>query len=79
MTDNLRTFRVSLACLIPFNFECEVKAQNDLEAFEKGRELFYEGEEGEFEEMVPAEATLDLSDNDSEGEIPTGAYIEEIK
>ena len=68
-----------MACLIPHNFECEVKAKNELDAFTRGRDLFYEGKEGEIEEILPAEPTLDLSDTDSEDEIPTGAYIEEIK
>lgn len=78
MTTNLKTYRVSLACLIPHNFECEVQAENELEAFKKGRELFYEGTEGEIHEILPAELTLDLTDNDSEDEIPVGASVEVI-
>ena len=65
--------------MVPHNFECSVEAISELEAFNKGRDLFYQGKEGEIEEVVPAEITLDLSDNDAEDEIPVGAHIEEIK
>ncbi|HEV2328946.1 MAG TPA: hypothetical protein VG077_13100 [Verrucomicrobiae bacterium] len=78
MATNLKTYRISLACLIPHNFECEVQAENKLEAFNKGRNLFDEGKEGEIVEVLPAEPTLDLSDNDIEDEIPTGAHVEVI-
>jgi hypothetical protein len=78
MTHNLKTYRVSLACMVPHNFECRVEAENELEAFKQGRELFYEGKEGEIEETSPAEISLDLSDEDADVEIPLGAHIEEI-
>jgi hypothetical protein len=78
MANNLKTYMVSLACLIPHNFQCEVQAENELDAFNKGRALFHEGKAGEIVEILPAEPTLDLSDNDSEDEIPNGAYVEVI-
>jgi hypothetical protein len=79
MTHNVKTYLVSLACMVPHNFECLLKAENELEAFKKGRELFYEGKEGEIEEISPGEISLDLSDEDAEDEIPLGAHVEQIE
>ena len=79
MTRHLKTYRVSLACMVPHNFECRIEAKNELEAFKKGRKLFYEGKKGEVEEISPAEISLDLSDEYAEDEIPMGAHIEETK
>lgn len=73
-----KTYRVSLACMVPHNFESEVQAETELEAFKKGVEAFDAGTEGEIVEVLPADTTLNLGDYD-EDEIPVGAWIEEIK
>lgn len=73
-----KIFRVSLACMIPHNFECEVEALSELNAFRKGRELFYSGKEGEIQEVLPAVPVLDLSNPDNDDEIPNGAQVEEV-
>lgn len=64
--------------MIPHNFECEVEAVNELDAFRKGRELFYNGKEGEIQEVLPAVPALDLSDPDRDDQIPNGAQVEEV-
>lgn len=74
-----KTYKVSLACIVPHFFECEVEAENELNAFKIGRELFYEGKHGEIVKITPAEIMLDLSDEDAEKEIPIGAFVKETK
>ena len=80
----MKKYRVSLSVNVPHNFEIEIEAENEKEAYEKGRAALesndYEGgvNNGEFVEVDGANPTLDLSDPDKDGEIPNGAFIEEI-
>jgi hypothetical protein len=75
-----KTYRVSLACFVPHNFECEVEAASELDAVDRGVGLFYGGMKGEIVKVSSGEIDLALSDREeSEGGIPVGAYVQKIR
>jgi len=80
----MKKYRVSLACQKPVNFECEIEAETEQEAVYKGVKLFESPEwgDGYIDDETDSEITLDISDPDdpkSDTEIPSGAYVEELK
>lgn len=81
----LKKYRVSLAVNVPHNYEVEINAESKYEAYEKGVQAFesdgYGHAIGEVVEVPDGSAkiTLDLSDPDKNGDIPSGACVEEIK
>jgi 1,2-phenylacetyl-CoA epoxidase PaaB subunit len=60
-----KKFWVSLAVNVPHNWEIEVEAGNEREAFEKARNTFEDdSSQGELVEVPESDITLDLSDPD---------------
>ena len=72
----MKKYRVSLSVNVPHNFEIEIEAENEKEAYRRFCLLVQGGvNNGEFVEVDGANPTLDLY---KDGEIPNGAFIEEI-
>ena len=75
-----KKYRVSLAVLLQHNFEAQVKAKSEKEAYEKAVDAFendeWEKVYGVIEDCDGAEPYLDLSDDVGEDGLPKGAYVE---
>ena len=73
----MNTYKVSLAVNVPFNWEIEVEAQNDYDAFLKAEATFNMNYEQGMLKDTECAVTLDLTDEE-EGIIPAGASVEKI-
>ena len=71
-------YRVSLACNVPLNFECEVEAKNEKEAFKLAMEQVDDDLCGGLDEgsIDYSEATLDKGIKNVNS---SGVWIEEIE
>jgi len=57
----MKTYRVSLACKVPLNFEVEVEAKNETEARNKAIEEFDNWDEDNLTEPDYQELQLDMA------------------
>ena len=71
---------VQLPCLVPHYFTCWLDAENPLDAFQRGLDVFACSSDEEEEDLWrnPAGAiTLDLGSHAGVDKIPSGAIVEE--
>lgn len=77
--NTMKKYRASLAVSIPHNFEIDLEASSEFEAYEKAVEAFDTGSGGDFFEVSCAEPVLDLRDVYKDNGVPGGVEITEIK
>ncbi|MBA4319185.1 MAG: hypothetical protein C0412_12360 [Flavobacterium sp.] len=73
----MKKYFVSLCVKIPANFEVEVSAKNETEAFGKAEEMFDGYDEKCISEPLWGDIELDIGDG-SINKLGNGIYIEEI-
>jgi ribosomal protein L20A (L18A) len=73
-----KKYFVSLCLKIPANFEVEVKASSEKEAFEKTYDMFDSNNGGCISDLIWEEMELDI-DAEHIKKLSSGVHIEEIK
>jgi hypothetical protein len=77
--NTMKKYRASLAVSVPHNFEIDLEASSEYEAYEKAVEAFDTCSGGEVLEVSDAEPVLDLRDTEKANGVPDGVEITEIK
>lgn len=73
----MKKYKVSLAVKIPANFEVEVSASSEQDAFDKAQDMFDGYDEKHISEPFWQETELDI-DNENIHQIGNGIHIEKI-
>lgn len=73
----MKKYKVSLAVKIPANFEVEVSASSEQDAFNKAQDMFEGYDEKNISEPLWQETELDI-DNENIHQVGNGIYIEKI-
>lgn len=73
----MKKYKVSLAVKIPSNFEVEVLASSEKNAFNKAQEMFEGYDENYITEPFWEDAELDIGDGNI-NKLENGIYIEKI-
>lgn len=73
----MKKYKVSLAVKIPSNFEVEVSALNEKDAFDKAQKMFEGYDENYITEPFWENVELDIGDGNI-NKLSNGIYIEKI-
>ena len=78
---NMKKYRVSLALKVPSNFEVEVNADTEKEAFGKAQDIYNDGkfDENVFTEPDWNNVELDINKKSKASDIGNGIFIEEVE